>query len=252
MDFFKNLLDNWAGLLPEGIRDQGLVLFFGAVLLVLLPIAWFQRRNLQALVVRSFKPAAPPPVLDEDLGSYPPCENLPDVRRLTVEGVPARLRLVVVAPLGKGDQVSENQVEELLNQVLWGLGGLLAQDRPRIRIWPPQLSIHGFPAMFQRNLKKPEADDQSSHWVLVAGSTPPRPRSALLGLALYTDVATNIGRLNMEARDWANALQFQTLEQPKGYEDYSAPRSDQTPLPTPRENDHPVSMPNRQQDGGSI
>jgi hypothetical protein len=47
------------------------------------------------------RPVREEPRLDEDLANFVPPPGLPGPRRLFIEGVPARLRLVVVAPLGK-------------------------------------------------------------------------------------------------------------------------------------------------------
>src|SRR5947208_15376846 len=47
------------------------------------------------------KKAPKPPNLEEDLSTYPPLKSSGGDRRMMVEGVPVRLRLVVVAPAGK-------------------------------------------------------------------------------------------------------------------------------------------------------
>jgi hypothetical protein len=133
------------------------------------------------------------------------------VRRLVVEGVPARIRLVVLAPHGMGSTIDESAAEEILNNVIWGLGSIAGQDKPRIVVWPPQLSAHGFAAVFHRLTRKPEPDGQPSRWVLVGGPTPPRPRPILLGLGLWTDEPTTIGRLSMQANQWVSSIHIQSI-----------------------------------------
>jgi hypothetical protein len=212
MDQVTHFLDPLIELLPPELQEYWPLLIFVPALLILLPIAWYQRRALKALIVRPFRPIKPQPKLDEDLSSYPAPSFGPARRRLMIEGVPARIRLVVLAPAGTGERIDENGLKDMLNRVLWGLGAIVEQDQPQIRIWPPQLSSHGFPAVFHRLAHTKEGDAEPSRWILLGGATPPRPRTVLLGLGLWTDEPTTIGRLSMEPRDWALSLHVQNLE----------------------------------------
>src|SRR5262249_38571711 len=148
--------------------------------------------------------------LEENLGEYPPPPGAPGSRRLLIQGWPARVRLVVVAPMGKESPVDVSQVESLLDQMFRGLGEVLGRDRPRIRIWPPQLSGHGFAPTFHRVTHKPEPDGRPSRWVLIAGQTPSRPRPLLLGLALLADEPNTLGRLSLNSTEWLNVLSVRT------------------------------------------
>jgi hypothetical protein len=152
------------------------------------------------------------PNLDEYPAKLPPIPPFRASRCLTVEGVPARVRLVVVAPLGKGASINEAGVEELLNHIRWGLAAITHENQAPIRIWPPQLSAHGFPAVFHRKIHLPDPEGQPSQWVLLAGPTPPRPRSLMLGLVLWTEEPTNIGRLTLEPNQWMRSLSLDHLE----------------------------------------
>src|SRR6516164_3694519 len=143
MDQVTHFLDPLIEQLPPELQEYWPLLIFVPALLILLPIAWYQRRALRALIVRPFRPIKPVPKLDEDLASYPPPALQPSRRRLMVEGVPVRIRLVVVAPAGIGENIEEKSLKDTLNRVLWGLGVIMEQDQPQVRIWPPQLSSHG-------------------------------------------------------------------------------------------------------------
>jgi hypothetical protein len=213
MEQLKTTLDPLINSLPTGVQNLWLLVVVGVALVVLSPIIWYQRRLLGELVTgrRELRPRLPEPE-EEDLATFPPPPGPTGVRRLMVEGVPARLRLVVIAPLGTVASVDDVVVNDLLNQLLWGLGNIAAQDQPVVRIWPPQLSAHGFGATFHRKVRKPEADDEPSRWVLVAGPTPPRPRPVLVGLGLLTDSATTIGRIAMRPSQWVTLLHMQSLE----------------------------------------
>ena len=54
---------------------------------------------------------------------------------------------MVVAPVGK-KHIDSGDVEALLNQMVRGTGDAIAhQDRPRVRIWPAQLSSKATPTL---------------------------------------------------------------------------------------------------------
>ena len=101
-----------------------------------------------------------------------------------MNGEPVRVRLVVVAPTGKQqDPITPDDVPELLDDVVRGLGGFVKADKPRVRVWPPQLSVAGFAPTFHRLVESPDAGKQSSRWVKLAGPARTGKRPILLGLA---------------------------------------------------------------------
>jgi hypothetical protein len=249
MDQIEEYLKPVIDLLPEQLQEFWLVLFGVAALILLLPLAWYKRRLLRALIGLPRRPVQEEPKLDEDLAQFAPSAAPSGPRRLFIEGVPARLRLAVVASPGKGAAIEQTTIEEMLDQVRWGLGALARQDQAAIRIWPLQLSAHGFPAVFHRNLHKAEPDGQPSHWVLLAGPTPPRPRSVLLGLALWTDAATTIGHLTMDASQWMKTLHIETMENLEGVEVPAAPEHSERSL-SERQRVKDLSQPQPGSDGG--
>jgi hypothetical protein len=123
--------------------------------------------------------------LDEHLADYPPAPPGPG-KRVTVQGLPARLRLVVVAPAGKRT-ITLAEVEGLLDGLVPGLAEVVRQDKPRIRLWPPQLSQQGFAPTFGRHTHRPETAGQPSPWVLVAGPARTQGQQVLVGLAFHTE-----------------------------------------------------------------
>lgn len=145
--------------------------------------------------------------LGEDLSSYPPAPPLTGSRQLRFDGVPGRLRLVVLAPIGKKD-FSGEQAEQVLDQVVRGLGEVIKQDKPRLRVWPPQLSRQGFAPTFHREVKRPGVKGQPSNWVLVAGVAQAQGQQVLLGLALYLDEPTQHEGLNLDPKDWKQHLEI--------------------------------------------
>lgn len=164
------------------------------------------------LVVRSLlrsgarKEKDPQDALRENLGDYPPAPARTGSRSLLVESVPARLRLVVVAPQTRSQSVTAQQAEALLELVVRGLGNVAMADKPRVRVWPQQLSVDGFGHTFHRLVTRPERENRPSRWVLYAGPARAGKQMILLGLALQTDEETTVGRRTLNVDDWTQLL----------------------------------------------
>src|SRR5438552_14829883 len=98
------LLDGWGWYV---------VLGFMAVVITLILLGFF------SFVRRLFARKPPPslaPNLEERFAEYPPLKPSTGDRRLTIEGVPVRLRLVVVAPAGKESVLDEEHLDKLLDR----------------------------------------------------------------------------------------------------------------------------------------
>jgi hypothetical protein len=165
---------------------------------------------LRTLLRRKAKPKGPS--LEEDLASYPPMKPSSGDRRLLVEGVPVRMRLVVVAPAGKESEVDPEKVEGYLDKMLPGLGEVCRQDKPRVRIWPVQLSYKGFATHFHRNTLVPEPKGEQSPWVVIAGRAKLGKMQIMVGFALQAIKPTTIGRLTIEAHEWDSKLRVRVRD----------------------------------------
>lgn len=168
----------------------------GALLLLLLVILWVRRGRRP--------PVDPEAGLIENLGDYPPAG--PGPQRLFLHGSPVRLRLVVLAPMGKRPLPSNGAVEPLLDQVLRGLGDIARQDRPRLRVWPPQLSSQGFAPTFFRLTRRPEPQGKPSPWMLAAGPVRAGGQQFLLGLAVFADGPAAENNRSLQANEWNQVL----------------------------------------------
>ena len=187
-------VEAWWGVLL-GAALLVLVLF----LLLLRAVFGGRRRPAQA--------AAPEDDGSEKLGHYPPLQRPPGAYVATVYHVPARLRLVTVAPVGK-IPIDPTTVEALLDQLVPGLGQVAHDDRPRVVVWPPQLSHHGFGAAFHRTARKPEAEGEPSRWILMAGRAQVGKQPVALGLAFQADQPNTVGRLNVEPNQWLDVIRL--------------------------------------------
>lgn len=212
MDALNKALEPVTNLLPEGVRDflngGGWLAIFAILALGVLLLIWkmFFGGRQQPRSSREWEK-------DEiELARCPMPTGSPRGRRLTVYHVPARLRLIVVAPIGKEYQVDSRGVEQLVDKIVPGLGNVVAADRPGIHVWPAQLSHQGFANTFHRCTPKPAGEDRPSRWVLLAGRAKIGKQSVLLGLGAWADEANTIGRRTLEPHEWVDVVRLERPE----------------------------------------
>jgi hypothetical protein len=133
--------------------------------------------------------------------------------RLSLYHLPVRLRLVVMAAIGTEAGVKEAEALQLLDRVVPGLGAMAAQEQARIRVWPSQVSQQGFTLAFHRRTQRPEPEGELSNWVLLAGRAQSGRQAILLGLALWTEEPTGIGRLTIDTYQWLDVLRIKTTQE---------------------------------------
>jgi hypothetical protein len=213
MDFQK--APDWLiKMLPEGgardfISGAGWYVVLGVAGLIILLILWML---FKALFGRRKPAPAKSPNLDEELGTYPALPPSTGDRQLRAEGVPVRLRLVVIAPAGNDAEVNADQVQAMLERVLPGLGDFCRSDKARIKIWPRQLSYEGFAKHFQRNMITPEAEGEPSRWILLGGRAKLGKQQIMLGLGLQAVKPTTVGRRTVDAHEWPTVLRVRVRE----------------------------------------
>jgi hypothetical protein len=209
-DFLRPLLEQLPPDVQTFLNSGGWLLAVAVVVLALLLLVAVALRRLLARVRRR-APAEQPPVA-EDLASYPTPPALWGPRRLTLYGLPVRLRLVVVAPLGlEAGHIVPEDVEGLLDRVVPGLGPCIRADRPRVRLWPTQLSYQGFTAAFRLLTLVPQTEREPSRWALLMGRVLIARRPIVLGLALLGDQEHTFGAIALEhPHQWMQALRITT------------------------------------------
>jgi hypothetical protein len=145
--------------------------------------------------------------MDEDLSSLAVSFTDPSERVVTVKGLAARLRLVVMAPAGKDvGELHEGMLESLLDWIKPGLGQIAASDQPRTRIWPMQYSATGFHQAFQQHVCIPEPKGEQSQWVLLAGAVLLGRQKINVGMALRTNEPNKIRMITVQAEQWLDHL----------------------------------------------
>ena len=209
MDFLQKPPQWLVEATPEGLRDliQGwgwFVLLGLGGLIILLLLWWLLKKMLGG--ARPNKVETFEPNLQEDLGAYPPLKPSTGDRQLRVEGVPVRMRLVVLAPAGHDQEVDADEAAAMLDRILPGLGAIYHGDKPRVKVWPRQLSYEGFAKHFHRNMLVPEPEGELSRWVLVAGRAKLGKQQIMLGLGLQAVKPTTVGKRTVDAHEWVTIL----------------------------------------------
>ncbi len=196
-------------LLPQArgfLEGGGWLAILGVGGLLVLLILWLLLRGLFGGRSRRGVRDGPRQVSREDLEAIPPPPPSSGDMQLTVEGLPVRLRLVVVAPAGTAYEIAPETVPEILDQVVPGLAEALQRDQPQTRVWPGQLSYEGFANTFHRSTPIPEGEKSPSRWAMLAGRADLEGRKVLVGLALQAIRPNSVGRRTLKGHEWATVL----------------------------------------------
>jgi hypothetical protein len=192
-------------LLPENLRAYAIyiaggVVCIGALIVLLLFVA-----ILRFLFGGRAKKGEEKSLI-ENLQEYPDLKSSTGDRQLRVEGVPVRLRLVVVAPAGTASEVDLDELESILEKILPGLGEIYKHDKPRVKVWPKQVSYQGFATHFHRNMETGAEEGVQTRWVMVAGRVKLGKFQIMMGLALQSIKPNTVGRRTVDSHEWASVL----------------------------------------------
>jgi hypothetical protein len=198
----------WAddGPAPAKLFENGPVLWgiIGAgVLLALLALAFLTRKKSKNI--------DPEEGMSEDLRTYPPPPAQTPPKQLTVQGQPVRVRLVVLAPVGRQQVAADGDVEPILDKVVRGMGLAARYDQPQVRAWPLGLSNTGFVPMFFRRVVRPQLAGTPSNWILLAGQARAGAQQLLLGLALWSAEPTTMGNIPVKPDEWNTLLHVEAV-----------------------------------------
>jgi hypothetical protein len=131
-------------------------------------------------------------------------------RRLTVNGVPARLRLVLMS-LGtkNAGELTEEMADRVLDWIKPGLAELTSGDYPAVRVWPPFFSAGGFASAVAANVVFPNLAGERSHWVVLVGQVKMGQAVVNVALGLYADEPHSMRTIKVTDNQWLGVLSVQ-------------------------------------------
>lgn len=177
----------------------------GVALLVFIVLVFLTRR-----VVKLFRKPKDISLVDPlrvvDLSAEPLGKN--ERTDLKVHNLPVRLGVVVLAPLGRLDLPDDEEIPNILDGLVPGLGKFVADDTPIVRSWPNQVSVGGFANNLSLHMQVGGKDLTETPWCLVAGKTKRPDGLLLVTLALAAEASNRLGvvRLDDESQ-WMQAIQ---------------------------------------------
>ena len=177
----------------------------GVALLVFIVLVFLTRR-----VVKLFRKPKEISLVDPlrvvDLSAEPLGKN--ERADLKVHNLPARLGVVVLAPLGRLDLPDDEEIPNILDGLVPGLGKFVADDTPIVRTWPNQVSVGGFANNLALHMQVGGKDLTETPWCLVAGKTKRPDGLLMVTLALAAEASNRLGvvRLDDESQ-WMQAIQ---------------------------------------------
>jgi hypothetical protein len=199
-------------LLPADLRAYAVYILGGSLCIAGLIVMLVLVAVVKLLFGRK-KKVGDPKDLTENLTEYPDLKRPSSGdRQLRAEGVPVRIRLIVVAPAGTASEIDVDELAEILEKVLPGLGEIYKNDKPRVKVWPTQVSYQGFATHFHKNMKTGAKEGELSRWVLVAGRAKLGKQQIMLGLGMQTIKPNTVGRRTVDSHEWANVLRVRVKD----------------------------------------
>ncbi len=205
------LPDVVTNLLPEGLRAYSLYIVGGSIC-VLGVIGLLFLLLVYKLLFGRRKKSEHEKNLMEDLTEYPDLKSSTGDKQLRIEGVPVRIRLVVIAPAGTASEIDPDQLHTMLEKLLPGLGDICKHDKPRIKVWPTQVSYQGFATHFHRNTETGVAEGELTRWAMIAGRVKVGKTQFMLGLALQSIKENTVGRRTVDSHEWASVLRVRVRD----------------------------------------
>lgn len=148
-------------------------------------------------------------VMDDDLnvsvlGAHGPPKEGPV---LEMYGIPVRLAAVVLAPVGRGNELDVEALPDTVEQLIFGLHKVMGYHQPVFRHWAEQVSVHGFENAFLHQVKLPGNRGKGTVWSAFAGRFTVGEQQLLAGLVVCADVPNSYGATIVEHDgQWVNCL----------------------------------------------
>ncbi|MHB1033128.1 MAG: hypothetical protein ACYC35_16225 [Pirellulales bacterium] len=167
--------------------------------LVVLAIAVVFYAIVRTLRGRHAKPAMRMPHLELNISALGAAGPPPYGPVVEFHGVPVRVAAVVLAPTGRVRPIPPpHELPGLLDELVPGLGQILATHKPEIRRWPAQLSASGFVHGFFSQAKLPGDGGKGTRWCSVAGRFKFEGQWLMVALVLLAESPNNLGQEMIE------------------------------------------------------
>lgn len=126
--------------------------------------------------------------------------------RLEIRNVPVRLAVLVLAPVGRGKQLSGDP-KSWANAIVPGLADCLETHGTRVFRWPPQLSSQGFVQAFLGNAPLPGNRGVGTIWSAVAGKCEGAEGTFLAGVLFSAGRPNSLGQFTLNgSHEWVDLL----------------------------------------------
>ena len=181
-----------------------------AVFVFLAMVAWKSLRRKKPLAERT------PPNLSIAVANLDPTGPQGLHTYLEVYCVPLRLAVLVLAPAGRGNRLpAAARIPAVIETLIPGLATIYQVHAPLLRLWPAQLSSHGFTNSFFSNVKLPGDHGKGTRWSSVAGKFAPFDHQYLIGMLCVADSENGLGELTIEhPGQWLDIVRVKRRESP--------------------------------------
>ena len=132
---------------------------------------------------------------------------LPPGPHLEFYGVPVRLMVLVIAPAGRGDPLTRDELPEAVESLLPNIMPVLDNHQPIFRLWPAQMSTSGFQHAFFSNIALPGVRGKGTKWCGVVGRFHHHGRPLLAGLTCVAATENGLSEVTVEHEGrWLDVL----------------------------------------------
>jgi hypothetical protein len=126
---------------------------------------------------------------------------------LEMYGTRVRLAALVLAPIGRGNELDTKALPKTIDQLTMGLHSVMGYHQPVFEHWAEQVSIHGFENAFLREVKLPGNRGKGTVWSAFAGKFTDGEQQLLAGLVVCAEVPNSYGATILEHDgQWVNCL----------------------------------------------
>ena len=134
--------------------------------------------------------------------------------RLEFYGTPVRLKVMVVAPCGRGSELPPpDLLPGLMERLIPGLTSVVAVHQPIVRRWSQQLSVHGFHQSFFQKVALPGSAGKGTPWCSAAGRLSLGQHQFLIGMVFVSNRANGFVQIVVEHEgQWLNTIRVREQE----------------------------------------